>query len=106
MARHRPLEPRDHCAQEDLDRIACIPQHEFDDAALKVIMFYQPATTQPMGWYLSMLKLTREFSDEIADKYGIYGSKTSEVSHMRVMIADRLDVVVRKLLDEQKQKGT
>lgn len=109
MARHRPLENRDFCAQEDLDRVAEIPQEEFDLAALKCVMFADAGTDYLRGvaigsYYLSLIRLERDFADEIADMYGIYGSKTSEVGHLRAIVHDRLSEALKNLLDEQKQK--
>lgn len=103
------LENRDFCAQADLDRVAEIPQEEFDLAALKCVMFADAGTEPFRGvaigsYYLSLIRLERDFADEIADKYGIYGSKTTEVGHLRAIVHDRLSEAVKKLFDEAKQK--
>ncbi len=105
MARHRPLENIDFVSKYDQLRIASIPQQEFELAALKVVMFYDNGHLE-LGRYLSMLRLMREFSDEIADRYMIYGNDESNAAHMRAMVAGRLGTELKKLLDEQKQKNT
>jgi hypothetical protein len=76
--------------REDIAAVNAIPQEAIDLAALKAIFF----NADSHGFYPH-----GDFSEELADEYGIYGSDRSNGSTLRVLVALRVRNAIRKFLD-------